>query len=465
MKRRTRQIVSLLLSFAIFAINLPLPAFAAAGTVGYIYTVAEGGDLNSPFDVAVDSAGNLIIADYYNHRIRVVAAVTARKWGVDLMVGNVYTVAGTGASGYSGDGGQATSAQLAGPSNVALDGNDNIYIADSNNNRVRVVAAADVLVGDSPWGMAMTAGYIYTVAGGGSAGLGDGDSAKAAELFGPNAVALDSSDNLYIADTWNNRIRVVAAKSETRCGIAMEAGNIYTVAGGADGISLSQPYGIAINKDTDILYISDTGHYRILGLPVSAEAGSVSIVAGDGGGGYDGDGGPAVEAGIGASEAMMLFGPHGVDVDAAGNIYIADSANSCIREVAAATGTQWGIDMTAGNIYTVAGTGEPGYSGDGGHATAAQIKYATGVAVGIHDDLYIADFSNDVIRNGCIRSHYRFTYFPDCRRLIGARWCSRINDLSKLFCGFTDRFVGNFFAFISRGMVCKEAFQISRPRY
>ena len=206
------------------------------------------------------------------------AARTGTFYGQAMTAGDIYTVAGDGTSASSGDGGPATAAGLT-PGAIAIDGAGNLVIADSypnvdiSNNRIRVVAART----GTFYGQPMTAGDIYTVAGTGTAGFsGDGGPATAAELDNPDGVAVDRAGNLVIGDTYNNRVRVVAATSGTFYGRAMTAGDIYTVAG-------------------------------------------------NGTGGYAGDGGPAV--------AAELDSPQGVAVDRAGELVIGDGGNARVRLV------------------------------------------------------------------------------------------------------------------------------------
>ncbi len=251
--------------------------------------------------------------------------------------GDIYTVAGDGTQGFSGDGGPATSAGLS-LQGVAVDAAGNLLIADAGNERVRVVAAST----GTFYGQAMTAGDIYTVAGDGTFGFsGDGGPATSAELNGPAGVAVDAAGNLLIADTGNERVRVVAHKTGTFYGQPMTGGDIYTVAG-------------------------------------------------DGTQGFSGDGGPATNA--------RLSFPEGVAVDAAGNLLIADFGNERVRVVAARTGTFYGEAMTGGDIYTVAGDGTQGFSGDGGPATSAELGRPGGVAVDAAGNLLIADTANQRIR-------------------------------------------------------------------
>ena len=308
---------------------------------------AVAAQLNIPTGVALDGAGNLYIADQFNHRIRKVDAT-----------GVISTVAGNGTQGYGGDGGAATAAQLNRAVGVALDAAGNLYIADVWNHRIRKVDAA---------------GVISTVAGGGSGG--DGGPATEARLFFPRDVALDGAGNLYIADEGNNRIR----KVDTAGVISTVAGNGTRGFGGDGGpavaAQLHWPRGVALDGAGN-LYIADTDNHRIRKVDA---AGVISTVAGDGTRGSGGDGGPAV--------AAQLDWPHGVALDGLGNLYIADRDNHRIRKVDA-----------AGAISTVAGDGTPGFRGDGGPATAAQLAVPTGVAPDGAGNLYIADWLNHRIR-------------------------------------------------------------------
>ena len=152
--------------------------------------------------MTVDGTGNVVIADWFNSRVRVVAASAGTFYGRAMTAGDIYTIAGTGTRGFSGDGGPATAAKLYAPRGPALDGAGNLVFADNGNNRVRVVAAST----GTFYGKAMTAGDIYTVAGNGAMGLsGDGGPATAAALASPVSIAVDGGGNLLIADAANNR--------------------------------------------------------------------------------------------------------------------------------------------------------------------------------------------------------------------------------------------------------------------
>lgn len=416
MKKQFRVLISLTLVFTLLAMSMPAYAFAESVTVGYINTVAgtgtggysgDGGPANAaeiklPYSVAVDASGNLYFADYGNNVIREMAAETHTQWGIAMTAGNIYTVAGNGKLG-SGDGGPATEAGIGMPEGIAVDTAGNLYIVDTFGGGVREVAAET----HTQWGITMTAGNIYTVAGGGSSigtnyffGSEDNVAATDAQLS-PTGVAVDTAGNLYIASMSTNMIYEVAAADGIQRGIPMKAGNIYTVAGtGANGYSgdggpaasaqLNGPQGVAVDTLGSI-YIADTRNNVIRKVD---ESGLITTVAGSGTMGYSGDGGPATAAKLGG----YYGGLSGVAVDASGNIYIADNENNVVREVAAATGMQWGLSMTADYIYTVAGSGTKGYSGDGGPATSAALDYDTGLALDPAGNLYIADYGNNRIR-------------------------------------------------------------------
>ncbi len=315
---------------------------------------ATAAKLRQPFDVAADGSGNLYIADTDNHRIR----------KVDAGTGNISTIAGDGTEAFSGDGGAATAAQLQHPSGIVVDGSGNLYIADTDNHRIRKVDA--------------DTGNISTVAGTGAAGYsGDNGAATAAQLNFPDDVAVDAAGNLYIADRDNHRIRKVDP-----------SGTITTVAGtGAGGYDASQdggpataaqvysPRGLALDGSGN-LYISQTWPDAV--RKVDGD-GNISTVAGSSGQGYDGDNKPATEA--------QLNNPFGLTADGSSNLYIADTYNHRIRKV-----------DPSGTITTVAGTGQSGYGGDGAAADAAQLDFPYRLAADAAGNLYIADAANHRIR-------------------------------------------------------------------
>ena len=342
-----------------------ITTIAGIGTAGFS---GDGGpalaaEFNSLVGLAVDVAGNVFVVDEYNHRVRKVEAAT----------GLVSTVAGSGESyppsdgGYAGDGGPATLALLSWPAEAAVDGAGNLYVADSGNWRVRRVDAAT--------------GVITTVAGNGIQGYsGDGGPATAARLGLIAGMAVDASGNLYLADYSNNCIRRVSAATGiittvVGTGVAGYAGD----GGPATAARLYGPRGVALDLAGN-LYIADTVNVRI--RKVTASTGIISTVAGTGVSGFGGDGGPAT--------AALLDTAIKLTVDGAGNLYINDAHNYRIRKV----------DEASGLITTVAGTGiyNSGAVGDGEEAILAGLGLVNGVDVDPAGNLYIAGMDSNRVR-------------------------------------------------------------------
>lgn len=325
---------------------------AGTGTSGYSGDggAATGAQLSIPCGVAVDASGNLYIGDENNSRIRLVAAG-----------GTISTVAGNGTAGYAGDGSAATSAELNHPCGVAVDGSGNVYIADAANQVIRKRA---------------TGGTITTVAGTSVAGYaGDGGAATSAQLNTPLGVALDSAGNLYIADTGNNVVRRVATNGTITTVAGNGFGGLSGDGGAATSAQLRGPQAVAVDGVGN-LYIADTLNHVV--RKVAAD-GTITRVAGTGTYGYSGDGGRATQA--------MLNYPKGLVADGAGNLYVADSFNSRIRMVTA-----------NGMITTVAGNGKFGNRGDGGPAASAQLNSPSGVTLDAAGNLYVADSQNNLVR-------------------------------------------------------------------
>jgi trimeric autotransporter adhesin len=337
----------------------PGPAPAQEHLPGTILTVAGNGEaafsgdggpatlarLTVPAQLAVGPAGDLFIADAFNHVIRKVS-----------LEGVITTVAGTGQPGFSGDGGPAAQARLNVPVGVAVDAAGNLFIADLLNQRIRKVN---------------TTGIITTLAGGGTKAPGEaeGNPATEARLDRTHGVAVDAVGNVFFVELLKNRIRKVSP-----------SGMISTVAGsGVKGFSgdggpataaqLYHPYGLATDAAGN-LFIGDFGNNRVRRV---SPAGIISTVAG-GGSPADGlgDGGQATDA--------RLDGVPGLVVDPGGNLFIADNRNGRVRKVSA-----------SGIISTVAGTAQPGFSGDGGPAADARLSGAWGLAVDKAGNLFIAD--------------------------------------------------------------------------
>src|ERR1700691_145596 len=320
--------------------------FAGAGKA------ATAAQIVGPNGMAVDAQGNLYISASGLSMVLKVAANT----------GVVSIYAGNGLSTGGGDGGLAVGAALDYPAGLAFDAAGNLYIVDAYASNVRKVAPN---------------GIITTVAGDQGAGgfAGDGGPATKALLTNPSGIAVDKSGNLYIADTGNNRIRMVAASSGIISTIAGSSTTGLTGDGGpAVNATFTLPGGLAIDASGN-LYIADQNNWVIRRI----SGGIITTVAGTGKPGYSGDNGQATKA--------MLGGPQGVAVDASGNLYIADTGNQRIRYV-----------NVSGAITTIAGTGVNGFSGDGGAATAATFSTPVEVAVDASGNVYVADLYNNRIR-------------------------------------------------------------------
>lgn len=401
-----------------------LTIFAGTGVLGYAGdgAAAVNAELGQPTGLAVDSSNNIYIADSANNVIRKVVA-TYPRWAASAPfatgaiiqpltapspqiflqaitggttgateptwasftsigfvtdgtitwkilgnlpsgAGNISTVAGTGTAGFTGNGGAATSATLNVPQGVAVDSNNNIFIADTNNNMIREVTVSN--------------GNIQGVAGNGTAGyLGDNAAATSAEMRGPTGVYVDAPGNIFIADKGNNVIREVTIAN----------GNITTVAGnGTAGIlgdngpatsaQLNGPSGVRTDSNGDI-FIADTNNSLV--REVTAGNSIIKTVAGNGVPGFAGDGSQAVFA--------QLSRPRGVFLDSAGDIFISDSGNSRVRDV-----------LFNGTIHTFAGNGTLSYSGDTFPGTSAAVNFPSGVGLDGAGDVFVADTQNNVIR-------------------------------------------------------------------
>jgi len=288
-----------------------------AGTAGDIRdnAPATSASLNQPCSLAFDSKGNLYIAEYNGNRIRMVAAAT----------GIVTTVAGKGTPGFSGDGATPTAAELHGPYGIAFDRKGNLYFADSGNHRIRKITPN---AGD------FATGKIATVAGTGVRTYnGDGIAATSANLNAPSGIAIDAAGNIYFAEFDGARVRKIAASTgriSTIAGTGM-AGNTASTAGKtnlATTVEIASPHQVAVDRAGNV-YFADSRNAQV--VKVDAATGYFSVIAGTGTKGFTGDG-PAIYS--------KLNDPHGVAVDAKGNLFIADSGNSLIRMVAPGTSTQ-----------------------------------------------------------------------------------------------------------------------------
>jgi hypothetical protein len=374
--------------------------------------LAISANIDSNARLAIDTAGNIFIADIYNKRIRKVTAAT----------GNITTIAGNGDFGFSGDGGPATDAVFADAESIAVDADNNIYFADTRNYRVRKITASsgyistiagsvfpgysgdggpatsasfrypvsvgidpqrNVYVADSSSSvirkLTVATGLISTIVGSGAANFaGDNGLAVFATLNRPQGSAIDAEGNLYIADTDNDRIRKVTASTGLITTIAL--GNIgFAKDSSATKIVINRPpivaVGIALDSSGNVYFARAD---RVLKANVAT--GLVTTVAGTGVTGFEGDGGLATNAKLG--------NPLAIAIDSLDNIYIADDFNSRIRKVTAATGI----------ITTVAGNGVPGFSFDDRPAVSSSLGRTFGIAVDSVGNIYVGDNDTHRIR-------------------------------------------------------------------
>jgi uncharacterized protein (TIGR03437 family) len=298
---------------------------------------ARAAALSRPNGLTLDAAGNILLADAGNNKIRGISPD-----------GTIRTVAGSGSFGSSGDGGPATQATLATPGAVATDAAGNVYITDNNSQRIRMVTPA---------------GVISTVAGNGSAAsTGDGGPATAAGIFAPAGIAVDSSGNIYVSEGFA-RVR----KFKVGGTIATFAGSNQSGFSGDGGPAaqarLFFPAGLAFDA-AGRLYIADSYNEAVRRVNLD---GTIATIAGNGVGAFTGDGGPATSA--------SLSRPTGVAVAGDGTVYIADTENDRIRKIS-----------TSGIITTVAGSGL--FLGDGGASTDARLDQVADVALDSAGNVY-----------------------------------------------------------------------------
>ncbi|HSP17229.1 MAG TPA: hypothetical protein VLV78_20975 [Thermoanaerobaculia bacterium] len=397
-----------------------------------IFTVAGGGSTNQQSatavtlrdvrGIAVDSAGNIYFSESDGHVVQ----------RVDPKTGLISVYAGNGGGTFGGDGGPAVRAALKGPRGLAFDADDNLYIADHDNNRIRkvdrqtgtitTIAGVDTPPGGGDNGPARDAfvfgptgvtwhdgslyivqdpynanvvrkidakGIISLVAGIGQEGFsGDGGLATQAALGSPGGVAIDANGNIYIADSSNNRVRRVDATTGNIETVVGNGQNSDEIGDGGPGTSATLFYPRAVAFDAaGKLYIADTYHSRVRKYdPVSK---IITTVAGNGDYG-GGDGNVATEAGLYATMAIAF--------DRAGNLFVQDGSNSSIRRV----------DATTQIITTIAGGGT--FVGDGLTATSAILSAPRGLALDKSGNLYIADAGHTLVRKVDATTHVISTF-------------------------------------------------------
>lgn len=326
-------------------------AGSSTGASGYRATDNYAGTclLAGPTGIAKDKNRFIYFTELGNNVVR----------KVNRRIGAMSLVAGNGTIGYSGDGGAATAAKLNTPAGIAIDKVGNVYIADQGNARIRKVSPTNI---------------ITTIAGTGTVGYtADGGAATSANIAPPQAVAVDTSGNVYFVEQNNHRVR----KISTTGILTTVAGNGSATFSGdgaaATAAALSYPAGIFVDAAKN-LYIADAGNNRIRKV---STAGIITTIAGSGASGYTGDGG--------AATAAKLYNPSAVAMDSLGNLFIADRNNNVVRKVA------------GGLISTVAGSGIAGYTGDGAVATAARMYFPNGLLCD-STNIYVADYGNNVVR-------------------------------------------------------------------
>ncbi|HEY2384675.1 MAG TPA: IPT/TIG domain-containing protein [Terriglobia bacterium] len=326
---------------------------------------ASAAGLGFPTAVVLDSSNpsqfKLYIADNGSSRVRGITGTT-----VISTSSTITTVAGNGGFLFTGDGSPATSFAVS-PLGMALDGSGNLYIVDSESNRVRLLSS----------------GALSTVAGNSGVFSGDNGPAASAQFYLPQSIATDPSNNLFIADTGNARVREVSFPGNTVTTIAGTGTTLSLTASGEGGPATSAvlgiPWAVATTTSGTVYIAASTTVFggtdsRIWQVGLDH---NIHTIAGGSTSGYNGDNIPATSA--------QLNGPLGVVVDPSGNIYIADACNFRVRKVTAATGM----------ITTIAGNGTPGYSGDGGQGTSAQLTQPRQLALDSLGNLYIQDRGNN----------------------------------------------------------------------
>ncbi len=433
-----------------------ITTLAGTGSQGSANGAAASASFGYIVGITVDGSGNVYVADPTYNELRKIAG------------GVVSTVAGTGGAAYTGDGSAAASATLNQPSDVLLDGSGNIYIDDNGNNAIRIITASTGIIstvgGDgtngftgvqanalkaqlAPQAVALSAdgdlliadGYYYDVRDINTAGTAyiyagspnpdpafaskgapvSGASVSVALFNAPIGVATDASNNVYIADVFNNVIREINYNAKTVSSFAGTGTAGYSGDGAAaTSATLKTPSGVAVDKSGNV-YVADAGNNRV--RMVAASNKYISTIAGNGTAGYTGDGA--------AATAAEINNPTAVAVDPTGNVFFIDKGNARVRRVDATTKyistvlsnghVLTGIATDSkGNIYvsdstafavleitpgtfavaTVAGTGSAGYSGDGGASLSAQLNYPGGLSVDASGNVYVADIKNNVIR-------------------------------------------------------------------
>jgi sugar lactone lactonase YvrE len=395
--------VAFLLSMAaVLGGALPGPAEAARGAgaadaasaAPSVHTVLGPAVVSSPAGLALDTAGDLFVADSGHCRVLVVPAKAGMRYGIRMRPGRVATVAGGSCSGPGG---------IGHPSGAAVDAQGDLFIAEATAQRVQELRPA-------------SRSAPVTLAGTGRAGFnGDGLAASTSELNQPASVAVDAAGDLYIADTANCRVRVLPAATTTLFGQSMVPGRLYTVAGtgvcGTTGqggpaaaAELWSPVAVTTDSSGDLL-VADTGDHSVLLAAAHAgsyfgtniSTGAIAVVVG-GTGSY----GPYLADGLSATgPAAELNDPRGLAIGPSGALFVTDGFMHAVRVVPTSDETLFGRAMTAGDLYTAAGAvpvSSRAGLGDGTRWELAHLGTAAGVAVAASGTMYVADSTFDAVR-------------------------------------------------------------------
>jgi sugar lactone lactonase YvrE len=380
----------------LFGASAVLGAGAGAATPSVRTVVSGPGSLHAPSGIALDSAGDLFIADTDHCRVTLVPSRSGSLYGLRVHAHHAYTLVG-GACGAKGG--------IGFPTGVAVDHHGDVYIATAPDQRVLVVRPGGTHGPRPP----------VAVVGTGVAGYsGEGQPATKSLLDEPTGISVDAAGDLFIADTGSCRLRMMPVATGAHFGQAMVAGHLYTVAGTgvcgssgrggpADMAEIDSPVAVTADAGGD-LFVADRGDDEVLEVPVSSGvhygtaigADDLGVVVGAGGNGpYLVDGLPAT------SEAAELNDPEGVAVNAAGTLFVTDGSMHCIRAVPSSSTSVFGRSMSGGSLYTLAGALTVGNATGGGNGTRwvlAHMGVPTGLALSNDGDLYFSDQGQNEIR-------------------------------------------------------------------
>ena len=364
-------------------------------------------ELAGPSGIAVDSVGDVAVADTGNCRVEMIPGHAGRHFGIAMKAHDLYTVAGTGCGRHSSS---TKGPSVEDPTGVVFDNTGDLLIADASANRILELPARS----GRDFGVSVGAGQLTSVVGTGKAGATvDGRTARSSLLDDPEGVAVDAGGDLYIADTAACQVDEVPAHDQTRAGMGLITGHLYVVAGtGVCGFSgdggsavkaqLWAPSAVTVDSNGDLL-MADEGNSAVREIPISTgtfygvviATGDIGTVAGQGT--YS----SYLNDGLSASGPVADVNyPSGIAVDSAGNLFVADSFDRSIREVAADDSVLFGRNVKAGDMYTLAGILAVGgvAAGDATHWILTRVDYPYGVAAGADGSLYFSDQGANTVR-------------------------------------------------------------------